>query len=374
MSKTNTNSTAKKGSGVLAGLLLLVVGVGILWNNEGRAVKTQSAINEAKKNYIDVSSTKIDSKNDGKLVATKGKINLDSATAIKDTKFNVSAKAARMERKVEMYQWVESCETDEDDNKTCKYEKEWSDKLIDSSDFEKSGHDNPTSMPYDSEVYTAENVKVGEFVLPEELINSLSYNKKKDYDDLSVEYQNNVTGIKIDGNYLTNVVDDTPEIGNVRISYEYLTEENVSIMAVQTGDTFEAFTSKKGKDIYKIVKGNKTGIQILEQMTKTNKTFKWFLRFLGIFLIVSAFGTMFSFINNLANKVPVLGNIVNGATGLISGVLGIAISLVVIAIAWFRFRPLLSVALIVVVAGLLVFLKFYKKGDKPAEQKVEKKE
>lgn len=369
MSKTNTNSTAKKGSGVLAGLLLLVVGVGILWNNEGRAVKTQSAINEAKKNYIDVSSAKIDSKNDGKLVATKGKINLDSATAIKDTKFNISAKAARMERKVEMYQWVESCETDEDDNKTCKYEKEWSDKLIDSSDFEKSEHDNPTSMPYDSEVYTAENVKVGEFVLPEELINSLSYNKKKDYDDLSVEYQNNVTGIKIDGNYLTNVVDDTPEIGNVRISYEYLTEENVSIMAVQTGDTFEAFTSKKGKDIYKIVKGNKTGIQILEQMTKTNKTFKWFLRFLGIFLIVSAFGTMFSFINNLANKVPVLGNIVNGATGLISGVLGIAISLVVIAIAWFRFRPLLSIALIVVVAGLLVFLKFYKKEDKGVNKK-----
>ena len=368
MSKNSTAST-KKGSGVLAGLILLVAGIGLLWYNEGRTVKTQSAINEAKKAYVDVSSAKVDSKNDGKLVATKGKISLEDTEVLKDSKFNITAKAAKLTRKVEMYQWEEKCSTDDDDKKTCTYDKVWSEKLIDSDDFEKSGHDNPTSKPYESEVFYADNVKVGAFVLPEELIKSLSNNKKKDYDDLSAEYQNNVVGIKVDGNYLTNVKEEEPEIGDVRISYEYLTEQTVSIMAVQNGDTFEAFTSKKGKDIYTIVKGNKTGIQILEDMTSSNKFAKWFLRLLGIFLTVSAFGSMFSFINTLANKVPVLGNIVSGTTSFISTVLGIAVSLVVIAIAWFRFRPILSIILIVIGGALVFFLKYYKKDEKNKETK-----
>ena len=66
----NTN----KGSGILGGLLLLVVGIGVLWSNEGRTVKTQAAIGEATKSYIQVKSDKVDSKNEGKLIATKGKI------------------------------------------------------------------------------------------------------------------------------------------------------------------------------------------------------------------------------------------------------------------------------------------------------------
>ena len=60
--KTNTN----KGGGIVSGLLLLIVGIGILWYNEGRTVKTQSTINEARKKYTDVSSEKIDKKYEGR--------------------------------------------------------------------------------------------------------------------------------------------------------------------------------------------------------------------------------------------------------------------------------------------------------------------
>ena len=130
-------------------------------------------------------------------------------------------------------------------------------------------------------------------------------------------------------------------------------------MGVQTDDTFEAFTSKKGKDIYTIVEGNKTGTQILESMTKANKNIKWFLRILGVAFIIGAFSSMFNFITTLANKVPILGNIVSGATSIVSIVLGLGLALLIIAIAWFRFRPILSIVLIVIVIALIVLLRMY---------------
>ena len=49
------------------------------------------------------------------------------------------AKAAKLIRTVEIYQWEESCTTDDNDKKNCTYEKVWEDRLIDSSNFETSG-------------------------------------------------------------------------------------------------------------------------------------------------------------------------------------------------------------------------------------------
>ena len=134
MSKQTKNA---KGGGIISGLLLLVIGIGVLWYNEGRTVATQSTINEAKKNYTDVSSKKIDEKYDGKLIATKGKIDLSEASTPTDSTFGISAKAAKLVRTVEVYQWKENCETDDNDQKNYTYEKVWEDRLIDSSDLKK---------------------------------------------------------------------------------------------------------------------------------------------------------------------------------------------------------------------------------------------
>ena len=355
MSKKET----KQGGGVLGGFALLLLGIGLLWYNEGRTVANQSTINEARKNYQDVKCEEIDSNNEGRLVATKGKIDLSEAAVLVDSTFDISAKAAKLVRTVEVYQWEESCTTDENDNKTCTYEKKWHDGLIDSSGFSQSGHDNPTSLMYDSESFVADNVKLGAFYLPEELIKSVSADKKIGNNILTEQYKNNVEGVVVVGNYLTNVSDNVPKIGDIRISYAYLDEENVSVMAVQRGASFEAFTSKKGIDVYKILKGNYTGAQILEKMTKSNNNLKWILRAVGVLLLVGAFSSIFSIITNLTDKIPLLGKVVSGATGLISGILGFALSLIVIAIAWFRFRPILSIVLLAIVVALVVFLKYY---------------
>ena len=358
---------AKKGNGILGGIIFLIVGIGILWSNEGRTVKTQAAIGEATKSFIQVKSEKVDSKNEGKLIATKGKINIDSASELKDDTFGINVKAVKLKRNVEMYQWDEKCTTNDDDKTTCSYEKVWDDDIIDSEDFKEAGHTNPTDMLYTSEEYIADNVKLGAFTLPNELIGSLKYDKTKTNDDLTAEYNNSKESFKIDGKYLTNVKEE-PQIGDIRISYQYTTVKDASVLAVQTDDTFEAFTSKKGKDIYTIVEGNKTGVQILENMTHANKTIKWGLRILGIVFVIGGFSSMFGFITTLADKVPVLGKIVSGATSIVSTLLGLGLSLIVIAIAWFRFRPILSIILLAASVVLIILLRIYQPKSKKEEK------
>lgn len=361
----NKNVT-KRGGGLVLGLILIVVGVMLLWSNEGRTVKTQDAINQALKEYTDVTSEKIDSKNEGKLVATTGKLDITNSGELKDSKFNITMKAAKLQRKVEMYQWEESCTTDDNDKKDCEYEKKWSDMLIDSSSFEKSGYTNPTSFKYEGEEYKAANIKVGAYDLPERLLDNLSYNEDLNNEKLSEMYKTPVDNFKLEGNYLTNSANASdPQVGDLRVSYRYATDGEVSMLGVQQGNTLTAFTGKKGKSIFQIRRGKYTGKEILNDLTKSNQRTKWFLRIIGTIAVMLGYSSLFAPLQNLTDKIPVVRSIVNAGASLVGTVLGLATSLLVIAIAWFRYRPVLSIVLIVIIVALLLFLKF---GNKKPEK------
>ena len=354
-----------KAGGFLGGFVILIIGILILWNNEGRTVKMQSAINEATKNYTDVESTSIDSKYEGKIIATTGKIDLSESDQLQDQKFGIRVTGAKLERMVEMYQWQEECTTDENDKTNCTYSKDWSNSLIDSSEFKQGGHQNPTSFKFEGEDFLASNVKVGAFEMPQRLLEKLSYNKDLKNEQLTEQYKNTVEGFKVVDNYITNTVNsEDAQIGDLRVSYKVATDGEVSMLGVQKGKTLTAFTGKKGKSIFEIKRGSHTGAEILTGLTNSNKMIKWVLRVVGVLLVCGGISSLFTPLTMLADKVPVLGKIVGMSTSLISTVLGLSISLVVIAIAWFRFRPILSIVLLAVVIGLLVFLKF-QKGKKP---------
>jgi len=59
----------------------------------------------------------------------------------------------------------------------------------------------------------------------------------------------------------------------------------------------------------------------------------------------------------LGDVVPFIGSIVRMGTGLMAGAVGLALSLVVIALAWLAFRPVVAIILLAVagaaVAGVL---------------------
>ena len=60
--------------GVLGGFLFIVIGIGLLWWNEGNNVKNIKTTKEMEELVVDISSDKIDSAYEGKLIATHGKL------------------------------------------------------------------------------------------------------------------------------------------------------------------------------------------------------------------------------------------------------------------------------------------------------------
>lgn len=338
--------------GFLIGIVIVFIGIALLWWNEGRTVRNIKGIAEVEDNYISVSSDKIDSKNEGKLVITNGNITINDVNPLTDSQFGVSVKSLKLMRIVEMYQWDEECESDDDDDEeTCTYKKEWSSELIDSSEFEKE-HQNPTSMPYDSMAYYAEDVNLGAYKLNQDLYQEVSTNKK--YTDLTEDVATK-NGMHVNGIYYVNY-EESPVIGSVRISFVYNDTTSATVLAVQSGNSFETYTSKSKVGYYELYESKMTGPEVIQALRNSNNATKWLFRILGTILVIVGLLTFISPIGEIAKYVPILGNIVNFATSTIAFLIGLAISLLVIAVAWIRFRPIIGIILFVAIVLIIVLV------------------
>ena len=358
------------------GLLLIVVGIGVLWWNEGNNVRNLKTTSQMSKTVVDVDSKEVNPKNEGKLVATNGK--LINESELTDDTFNITVKTPIMKRVVEVYQWQEETSTDDDGDTTYSYSKNWSSDLIDSSSFHNSGHDNPKEKKYEDEVLISDDVKVGAFSLSAKQINMLSTNASYTSFD---EGEFSELDLVVSGKYLTNSENiNSPKVGDIRISFVYNNSTDISILAVQKGSTFEDFVSKAGKTVNRVMDGIHSGAEMIDVIKNENKALKWILRVVGVIILIIAFGTILKPLSAITSYVPIVGGLVNAAVGLVSGVLGICLGLVVIALAWIRFRPVLGICLLAVV-GVLMFLlisknkkaKVNKVDPVPLDEIVEKK-
>jgi len=85
----------------------------------------------------------------------------------------------------------------------------------------------------------------------------------------------------------------------------------------------------------------------------------------GIILVIIGLLAIISPIQKVASYVPILGSIFNGVTSFIAILLGLAISIIDIAIAWIAYRPVLGIGLLVA-AAVLIILSIVLKKKKPA--------
>ena len=86
-----------------------------------------------------------------------------------------------------------------------------------------------------------------------------------------------------------------------------------------------------------------------------NTMLTWLLRLAGFVLMAIGFGLILKPFSVLGDVIPLIGNIIGTGGALISMLLSFVISIIVIAVAWFVVRPLLSIALLVVaVAGIVM--------------------
>lgn len=358
MEKDIVKRNKKEKSGIIAGLILIVISIFMLFLNEARAVDTEEVISRAKDSYIEVSSSKIDENNNGQLIVTNGKIELINDN-VSDPEFNVNVRTAKLVRLVEMYQWYEECKDNSNGKEVCSYSKKWSDTIIDDSNFE-SGHVNPDVMTYSySELYMP-NVNLGEYSLNIELLSQLSTTEKV------VELDEKIAknkGLNIVGGMFTTYEEDEEiEVGDIRISFLYNNASDISVMGVQNKNTLEKFAPEgTNYEILELRESIMNGREFLKDLTKSNSTLTWILRLVGTILMISGIASILSFISFLASFIPLFGKIVVKGIFVVSVLVGAILSLIIIAISWFVVRPVLSIILIAIVIGLIILLRKYNK-------------
>ena len=161
-------------------------------------------------------------------------------------------------------------------------------------------------------------------------------------------------------------VPGSPEVGDVRVTFEKIVPAKVTVMAVVDGNTFKPFKAKNGKRFQTLVMGKKSGDEIIDAEKSANNMLLWALRIFGILLVISGLKGIFGILETILKVVPFVANIIGWGVGVICTVIGIAWSLIVIALAWLFYRPLLGIGLLVL-SGFLVWVFAFKGKDKLKE-------
>ena len=161
-------------------------------------------------------------------------------------------------------------------------------------------------------------------------------------------------------------VPGSPEVGDVRITFEKIVPAKVTVMAVVDGDTFKPFKAKNGKRFQRLVMGKKSGDEIIEAEKEANSMILWALRILGIVMVIGGLKGIFGFIETILKVVPFIAGIFGWGVGVVCTIIGIVWSLIVIALAWLFYRPVLAISLLVL-AGFLVWVFAFKGKDKLKE-------
>jgi len=275
----------------LIGILFVLLGVGVIALALTRANLFAGLVSEASNDIKTAEYDKVDASREGHLVAVSGQLTADGK--LTDSDFGVSRKTVMLKRVVEVYQWQKNC----DDG--CKYEKTWHEGLIRSDSFE-SGHENPTSAKYESREFIAENQTFGAYSMPKTLIHKLSYDTTLGPDEISELYRGD---LKIFNEYLTDSANPAePAIGDYRISYRYVKDKTITIVAKQVSNSFEEYHSSNKETLFEIDEGSETAEDFIKRMSGDNRDVNWILVGIGVILLLIGISSIVSKTRNMGKK------------------------------------------------------------------------
>jgi hypothetical protein len=366
--------------GVLAGLVLVVAAFPVLFTNEGCAVRIAKGLAEGKSQVVSVSSEAVDAKNEGKLIHMTG--NATTKQGVKDDKFGVEEPTAiRLERMVEMYQWVEKVETkkekkvggSEETTKSYTYVKEWAQRPISTANFqikEKDGERiaNPP-MPFQNNAFVAKDVTVGAFAANEGLINQLTGSAPVKLTDAHLQkLPADLKGrAKLAGEGIYVGRDPgSPRVGDLRIKFTKTDPTQVSVVARQSGKSLVPFVTTQDTTLNMLQKGAVDAPTMFKNAEDANVMRTWIVRLLGFLMMMIGFSMIFKPLSVVADVVPFIGNLVGMGTGLVAFALAAPLSFITIAVAWIVYRPVLGVLLLIVGIGIFVGLFLLAKKKKAA--------
>jgi hypothetical protein len=364
MSYTETTRTSwftklKNGFiGTLSGIVLVLVAIYFLFWNEGRAIHTYQALAEGAGKVVSIDSGTVDAANEGKLVHITGPVK--PIGDVVDPQFGIRADGAlAIAREVEMYQWVEKSESkteknvggSEETTTTYSYSKDWRSRRVDSSDFHVAeGHQNPDfAIPASSAVVDTANV--GAFSLKGSSVASLGDDKTIQLNAADVErIAGNIATTRPvrlnQGEIYVGTSSTSPQVGDLKVRFERTDLAEASFVGKQQGGSIVADRASNGNEIFLSAAGRKDAAGMFQQAQTENTVITWLIRIAGLVGMFIGFQLFFGLFGVVGDVIPFIGSLVRGGTGIIALILTLIVGPVTIAIGWFAYRPLLSVAII----------------------------
>jgi len=359
--------------GILFGFILFLGAFPLLFWNEGRSVETYKTLQEGGKQVVSLTSNQVSPENEGRLIHLSG--SSETSEILADPDFNISSNAIKLMRQVEMYQWLESSQSETKKEvgggttttTTYNYRMGWSQQLVSSSNFaQPQGHDNPHQMPYRSKQWVANQVKLGEFNLSRSLIHQISNSAPLQIKNIPQSAEGKPAHPIAYGFYL-GINPNQPKIGDMRVTYSDVPTGNISIIAKQVKNALQAYQAKAGGSIEILKIGVISAQEMIQQAQAENTMLTWILRVVGLFVMFFGLRMIFSIISVTADVLPILGNIAEFGIGIVAFLIAAIFSLLTIAIAWIFYRPLIGLGLIAAAVGVMFWVK---KGIKKAPNEI----
>lgn len=344
----------------------------MIFSNEKKSVDRIETLNAGRSVVVSIENSPIHDKNNNKLIHTFGKANTHNI--LNDNFFGVVENAIKLHRVVEMYQWKETTRRTKR-GRYYKHHKEWSNKLIDSSNFRRpEGHENPASMPYVSKELVATKVTLGAFDLSKSFINEMDT-----YYDYPLSQNNfNAMDNKLrqsfklhNGQYFSGNNPDDPQIGAIRIYYRIINPQEVTVVGKQTNSLIDSYFLTNG-NITLLEYGVMESDAIFTSAEKDNMLETWGMRFVVFLMMWLGLYMMFGCIMHM---IPFIGEVIAIFMVVVTGVISFVVSAITIALAWIVYRPLIALFLFIIAGcGLWLLFKIFQektRKNQPAHQQVE---
>uniref|UniRef100_A0A8D3C5D1 Transmembrane protein 43 n=1 Tax=Scophthalmus maximus TaxID=52904 RepID=A0A8D3C5D1_SCOMX len=353
--------------GTLFGVGLFFVSIYVLFTNEGRALQTASSLDEGLSQVVSLGPFfSLELQNNNRLVHLSAQ--LHTSQPLHDPNHRVVVQAVKLQRQVEMYQWVEYRESkdyqEDGETKTettYNYNTEWKSELVNSRNFDKEiGHQNPRYLQYPNTPHTEITqplfVKLLKFNTCSstglvEQINNFKTLSLRDFPALNFD-----TFLTIDDDYFYHTqYPRRPEVGDVRVRFSYAglsgetsplgPAQTVSIVAMQRGEQLVPFKTKSGDTLEILYLEELSAEDIFVRENQHNSMKTWGLRAAGWALMFLSIQLTMRIIYTLVDWVPILRELVSVGLKIFALCISCSLSLLTIGSGWLFYRPLVAAGL-----------------------------
>lgn len=420
----------------IIGFILFVCSFPSLWFNERRAVRTSELITEGFKICQDLKPDEVKPENNGRLVFLSGMA--ENQEILKDEELGVcSEKTLKLKRIVEMYQWKEIVTEEKERDwvgggETTKtsyhYKQVWNEVSIDSGSFRDfNNHVNPSLEKWvvKNETFLSKASHIGNFDLSIHQIEKLACLKRfplqeNSKNNFSEDFLKKITCIStiedialIDNYiYIKTGQEKQNNIGDLRISFEFVPEEHLSLVSCQNGNTFipynirkkgfkvneetQAFIEKREMNlnfedeeqdncckecskscaccycclccgfVEKLCKTPTeidwlyekplTKQELFDEKEKENMLTTWTIRVVGFFMMVFGIYLFFSPVYEILEILPLLSSVGKFVVFVFALLVSIPICSLIIMLAWIFYRPMIALIFLFIIIGFGITL------------------